>query len=91
MALTNQTAEPPDRRSGLRAAAIEVRSLGAARAASASRTRPKRARFSPALIYHHFGEPSALLESALEHLENQADIYTARSGALAWDTLWPCW
>lgn len=31
---------------------------------------------SPALIYHHFGDRSTLLQMALEHIGDQADVYT---------------
>ena len=31
---------------------------------------------SPALIYHHFGDRSTLLQSALEHISEQANAYT---------------
>lgn len=36
----------------------------------------KRAGVSPALIYHHFGDRSTLLQSALEHIGEQANAYT---------------
>lgn len=47
----------------------------------------KRAGVSPALIYHHFGDRGTLLQSALELIGTQADLYTARTGASARENL----
>lgn len=43
----------------------------------------KAAGVSPALIYHHFGDRATLLQRALEHIGEQADIYTAPAGGPA--------
>jgi AcrR family transcriptional regulator len=89
MALTNESAEPSpglDRRTALLAAAIEEIARRGTRGLRVEEV-AKRARVSPALIYHHFGDRATLLQSALEHIGNQADVYTARSGASARDNL----
>lgn len=47
----------------------------------------KRAGVSPALIYHHFGDRSTLLQSALEHIGEQADVYTQHLEGTGRETL----
>lgn len=42
---------------------------------------------SPALIYHHFGDRSTLLQHALEHIGARAETYTTVIGADAHDTV----
>ena len=39
----------------------------------------KRAKVSPALIYHHFSDRSGLLQAALEYIGERADAYTDHS------------
>lgn len=47
----------------------------------------KAAGVSPALIYHHFGDRSTLLQRALEHVGDRAAIYTAPTGGTAREML----
>lgn len=42
---------------------------------------------SPALIYHHFGDRSRLLQEALEHIGQLADAYTAPTSGTAREML----
>jgi AcrR family transcriptional regulator len=42
---------------------------------------------SPALIYHHFGDRSTLLQRSLEHIGDRAEAYTARAGGTAREML----
>jgi AcrR family transcriptional regulator len=64
-----------DRRTALLVAAIEEIALKGTRGLRVDVV-AKRAGVSPALIYHHFGDRSTLLQSALEHIGEQANAYT---------------
>ncbi|MFM2073472.1 MAG: hypothetical protein RLZZ623_3736 [Actinomycetota bacterium] len=64
-----------DRRTALLVAAIEEIARKGTRGMRVEEV-AKRADVSPALIYHHFGDRSTLLQSALEHIGAQADAYT---------------
>ncbi len=64
-----------DRRTALLVAAIEEIARKGTRGLRVEEV-AKRAGVSPALIYHHFGDRSTLLQSALEHIGEQADAYT---------------
>jgi AcrR family transcriptional regulator len=67
-----------DRRTSLLVAAIEEIARTGTRGMRIEQV-AKRANVSPALIYHHFGDRSTLLQSALEHIGAQADAYTAHT------------
>jgi AcrR family transcriptional regulator len=72
-------AEMNDRRTALLVAAIEEIARKGTRGLRVEEV-AKRAGVSPALIYHHFGDRSSLLQAALEHIGEQADAYTAHVG-----------
>jgi AcrR family transcriptional regulator len=67
-----------DRRTALLVAAIEEIARKGTRGLRIEEV-AKRARVSPALIYHHFGDRSGLLQSALEHIGEQAAAYTGHT------------
>lgn len=67
-----------DRRASLLVAAVEEIARAGTRGMRIEQV-AKRANVSPALIYHHFGDRSTLLQSALEHIGAQADAYTAHT------------
>lgn len=64
-----------DRRTALLVAAVEEIARKGTRGLRVEEV-AKRAGVSPALIYHHFGDRSTLLQSALEHIGEQANAYT---------------
>ena len=64
-----------DRRTALLVAAVEEIARKGTRGLRVEEV-AKRAGVSPALIYHHFGDRSTLLQSALEHIGEQANVYT---------------
>ncbi len=67
-----------DRRTALLVAAIDEIARTGTRGLRVEEV-AKRAGVSPALIYHHFGDRSTLLQSALEHIGEQANAYTAHA------------
>ncbi len=71
------TATSTDRRTALLIAAVEEIARAGTRGLRVEAV-AKRAGVSTALIYHHFGDRSALLQSALEHIGAQATAYTER-------------
>lgn len=81
-----RSAPPSDRRLALLDAAIEEIARTGARGMRVEAV-ARLAGVSTALIYHHFGDRSTLLNAALEHIGERAETYTARSGANARDTL----
>lgn len=66
-----------DRRTALLVAAVEEIARTGTRGLRVEMV-AKRAGVSTALIYHHFGDRSTLLQSALEHIGAQANAYTER-------------
>ena len=64
-----------DRRTALLVATIEEIARKGTRGVRIEEV-AKRAGVSPALIYHHFGDRSTLLQSALEHIGERANAYT---------------
>jgi AcrR family transcriptional regulator len=64
-----------DRRTALLVAAIEEIARRGTRGLRVEDV-AKSAGVSPALIYHHFGDRSTLLQAALEHIGARADAYT---------------
>lgn len=75
-----------DRRTALLVAAIEEIARAGTRGMRIDEV-AKRADVSPALIYHHFGDRSALLQAALEHIGEQADAYTSDAAGAGRDRL----
>ena len=69
-----------DRRTALLDAAVEEIARGGTRGLRVDAV-AKVAGVSTALIYHHFGDRSTLLQSALEHIGTRADNYTTPSEA----------
>jgi len=67
-----------DRRTALLTAAVQEIARTGTRGLRVEEV-AKRANVSPALIYHHFGDRSTLLQSALEHVGDQADAYTSHN------------
>jgi AcrR family transcriptional regulator len=67
-----------DRRTDLLDAAIEEIAIAGTRGMRVEAV-ARRARVSPALIYHHFGDRATLLASALERVGVRADAYTERA------------
>lgn len=65
-----------DRRAALLNAAVEQIAKKGTRGMRVEEV-AKAAGVSPALIYHHFGDRSTLLQRALEHIGERADVYTA--------------
>jgi AcrR family transcriptional regulator len=64
-----------DRRTALLNAAIEQIARNGTRGMRIEKV-AKAAKVSPALIYHHFGNRSSLLQQALQHVGERADTYT---------------
>ncbi len=77
MSRSPNTATSTDRRSALLIAAVEEIARAGTRGLRVEEV-AKRASVSTALIYHHFGDRSTLLQSALEHIGAQATAYTER-------------
>jgi AcrR family transcriptional regulator len=75
-----------DRRTALLVAAIAEIARAGTRGMRVDEV-AKRAKVSPALIYHHFGDRSTLLQAALEHIGDQADAYTSHVAGTGRDTL----
>ena len=68
-----------DRRTALLVAAIDEIARKGTRGMRVEEV-AKAAGVSPALIYHHFGDRSTLLQSALEYIGETADAYTTPAG-----------
>ena len=75
-----------DRRTALLVAAIDEIARSGTRGLRVELV-AKRANVSPALIYHHFGDRSGLLQAALEHIGERADAYTANGTGTAHERL----
>ncbi len=75
-----------DRRTALLVAAIEEIARKGTRGLRVEEV-ATRAGVSPGLIYHHFGDRSTLLQSALEHIGEQANAYTEHAGGTSRENL----
>jgi AcrR family transcriptional regulator len=75
-----------DRRIALLDAAVEQIALRGTRGMRIEEV-AKAAGVSPALVYHHFADRSALLIAALQHVGDRANAYTEPKGANARDRL----
>lgn len=75
-----------DRRTALLVAAIDEIARKGTRGMRVEEV-AKAAGVSPALIYHHFGDRSTLLQNALEYIGQTADAYTTPAGGTGRDMI----
>lgn len=79
---TPRAASGADRRTALLDAAVEQIALRGTRGMRIEEV-AKVAGVSPALVYHHFTDRSALLMAALQHVGDRANLYTEPRGSTA--------